>query len=677
METPFLTSTQRYAAAALFALALHQSQTDQNRISNPLVPLKDEPISEGVSVSASVSHSDAHQLWIDENSGLLLPIFSFLEVDDQARNGIKETAGVSSQVRHHVGAFLKLLSEESDGTSSERISKELALTKAVDSMVLTMESSIPSFEDSRGNNEYEIKCHETYPNVKTESVCNGAMESCETQQGTNPKMSTEEKVPSEPGSSISKQLMEEETLLTYQRKVTVLYKLLSACVAENTHVNKNCSRKKGYDARHRVTLRLLATWLNVKWIKMEAMETLVACSLVASEQEQVEKKDETRKSEGSWTIWNRGGVIGAAAVTGGTLMAVSGGLAAPAIAHGLSALAPSLGSLVPAVGASGFAAAASATGSAAGSVAVAASFGAAGAGLTGCKMARRIGSIDEFEFKVIGEEKQGRLAVGIMISGLVFEQEDFIKPWKHHKDNLERYALQWESNHLIAVSTAIQDWLTSKIAMTLMKEGAMQTVISSLLTAFSMPATLLQASDLIDSKWAIAVDRSDKVGNQLAEVLLEGLQGNRPVTLVGFSLEARVIFKCLQCLAETGDNAGFVEKVVLLGAPISIKDEKWEDARKMVAGRFVNVYSTNDWVLGIAFRASLLSEGLSGIQPIDIPGIENVDVTELIEGHSSYLWITNQILKQLDLESYYPVYSTTHAKPQEQKNSTTEFSSVQ
>lgn len=55
------------------------------------------------------------------------------------------------------------------------------------------------------------------------------------------------------------------------------------------------------------------------------METLVACSLVASEQEQVEKKDETRKSEGSWTIWNRGGVIGAAAVTGGTLMAVSGG----------------------------------------------------------------------------------------------------------------------------------------------------------------------------------------------------------------------------------------------------------------------------------------------------------------------------------------------------------------
>lgn len=81
------------------------------------------------------------------------------------------------------------------------------------------------------------------------------------------------------------------------------------------------------------------------------------------------------------------------------------------------------------------------------------------------------------------------------------------------------------------------------------------------------------------------------------------------MTLVGFSLGARVIFKCLECLAETGGNgtinilffynsislvamliisqicytstAGLVERVVLLGAPVSIKDEKWEDARKV------------------------------------------------------------------------------------------------
>ncbi|XP_068645335.1 uncharacterized protein [Aristolochia californica] len=132
---------------------------------------------------------------------------------------------------------------------------------------------------------------------------------------------------------------------------------------------------------------------------------------------------------------------------------------------------------------------------------------ATGAGLTGAKMARRIGNIEEFEFISIGENhNQGRLAVGIFISGLVFEQEDFRKPWEGREDKLEKYVLQWESENLIAISTAIQDWITSKITIELMKQGAMVTVLSSLLTALSWPTTILAATDFIDSKWSIAID---------------------------------------------------------------------------------------------------------------------------------------------------------------------------
>ncbi|RZB70133.1 hypothetical protein D0Y65_039431 [Glycine soja] len=65
---------------------------------------------------------------------------------------------------------------------------------------------------------------------------------------------------------------------------------------------------------------------------------------------------------------------------------------------------------------------------------------AAGAGLTGSKMARRVGGVDEFEFKAIGENhNQGRLGVEILVSGFVFEKEDFIRPWEGQNDNLERY----------------------------------------------------------------------------------------------------------------------------------------------------------------------------------------------------------------------------------------------
>jgi len=91
---------------------------------------------------------------------------------------------------------------------------------------------------------------------------------------------------------------------------------------------------------------------------------------------------------------------------------------------------------------------------------------------------------------------------------------------------------------------------------------------------------------------------------------------------------------------------------------------------------------------------SLLSQGLAGIQPVDIPGIENVssippmpclvtimyclkansyvalqvDVTRVIEGHSSYLWMTPKILEQLELDNYFAVYKGEYEKPQEEKS---------
>lgn len=45
------------------------------------------------------------------------------------------------------------------------------------------------------------------------------------------------------------------------------------------------------------------------------------------------------------------------------------------------------------------------------------------------------------------------------------------------------------------------------LTLELMKRGAMMTVLSSLVTAFAFPAALLTATNWIDSKWSIAIDR--------------------------------------------------------------------------------------------------------------------------------------------------------------------------
>jgi thioesterase domain-containing protein len=97
----------------------------------------------------------------------------------------------------------------------------------------------------------------------------------------------------------------------------------------------------------------------------------------------------------------------------------------------------------------------------------------------------------------------------------------------------------------------------------MMKRGAMLTVLSSLLTALAWPATLLGATDFIDSKWTLALNRSDKAGKILADVLLKGGQGSRPVTLIGFSLGARVVFACLEELAKRGDTGNSSECLIL------------------------------------------------------------------------------------------------------------------
>ncbi|XP_048533089.1 transmembrane and coiled-coil domain-containing protein 4-like [Triticum urartu] len=648
MAAALLTPTQRYAAGALLALALRQAQIHQSVLlgSSPATAAADEEerVSSasggGSSSSTGGSGEDAEAaakaLWTHDSRGLLRPVFRFLEIDPAAWPGLEETAA-SPEAKHHIGAFLRMIFQQDGESSSDSQDQEHALAKGVDAMVMSLSSDTAKDETTK----------EGDPQRKA-STSSGMAES------------SEKGFPAEDLLGIDN-LSLDDVPATHHRKMTLLFTLLSACVADKPVSQEEDDRKsshfrKGYDARHRVALRLLATWLDVKWVKMEAIEVMVACSAMAAAKEQ-EQSGENATPKSKWAKWKRGGIIGAAALTGGALLAITGGLAAPAIAAGFGALAPTLGTIIPVIGASGFAAMATAAGSVAGSVAVAASFGAAGAGLTGTKMARRIGSVKEFEFKPIGENhNQGRLAVGILVSGFAFDEEDYIRPWEGWKDNLERYILQWESKHIIAVSTAIQDWLTSRLALELMKQGAMRTVLSGFLAAFAWPATLLAATDFIDSKWSVAIDRSDKAGKMLAEVLMKGSQGNRPVTLVGFSLGARVIFKCLQELALSSDNEGLVERVVLLGAPVSVKGEKWEPARKMVAARFVNVYSKDDWILGVTFRASLLTQGLAGIQAVDIPGVENVDVTELVDGHSSYLSAAQLILKHLELNTYYPVF---------------------
>jgi Protein of unknown function (DUF726) len=120
------------------------------------------------------------------------------------------------------------------------------------------------------------------------------------------------------------------------------------------------------------------------------------------------------------------------------------------------------------------------------------------------------------------------------------------------------------------------------------------------------------------------------------------------MTLIGFSLGARVIFYALKELARQ-KAFGIVQDVFLLGTTLTASTHTWCETRSVVSGRYVNAYAKNDWVLNYLFRAT--SGGLNtvaGLRPIlDVPGLENVDVTDKIAGHMSYRTFMPLILDQL------------------------------
>ena len=53
---------------------------------------------------------------------------------------------------------------------------------------------------------------------------------------------------------------------------------------------------------------------------------MVACSAMAVRKAEESNEEEAKSSESKWVKWKRGGIIGAAALTGGALMAITGGI---------------------------------------------------------------------------------------------------------------------------------------------------------------------------------------------------------------------------------------------------------------------------------------------------------------------------------------------------------------
>lgn len=400
-----------------------------------------------------------------------------------------------------------------------------------------------------------------------------------------------------------------------------------------------------YNAYSRTLLLYCMTSLGLSARVLSEDERQVAKGLLAaakhmSADEETRKRAEDNSMARKWKI-------GAAGVAGAALIGITGGLAAPLLAAGIGTVLGGIGL--------GATATAGLLGSLAGSSAlVGGLFGAYGARMSTQAMEKYTRDVEDFAFIPIhksGQDEAGlhRLRVGIGISGWLRDVDDVVLPWKVLGQGLETFALRFEVEALESLGKSLGTLITS-LAWKFAKSEIIKRTVFAALMAGLWPISLINASRIIDNPWSIASQRAQKAGEVLADSLINRAQGERPVTLVGYSLGARVIYVCLHQLAKR-KAFGLVENVVLLGAPTPSSSTEWRRIRSVVTGRVVNAYSTRDYILAFLYRTSSIQFGVAGLQPIlAVKGIENIDVSDLVEGHTLYRHAAGPILGRLGFE---------------------------
>ncbi|KAK1830802.1 hypothetical protein QBC39DRAFT_353337 [Podospora conica] len=425
-----------------------------------------------------------------------------------------------------------------------------------------------------------------------------------------------------------------------------------------------------YSAYSRILLLNIASSLQIPLRILADDEVRVAKGLAEiardmAPEETFQKKVEETKSSKKWKV--------AVASAAGAILGATGGLAAPLVAAGI-------GSILGGIGLGSTAAAGLLGSMADNALLIGSIFGIYGARTTAKMMEQYTKDIQDFAFipvhgsigedaeigKVLPENRRFRIVM--CVGGWLTGESDIVSPWTALGHQNEVYAVRWELEPLLKMGNALDTVIKSAAWSTAKKEIIARTsepnsrprlsaeltdahgpVFASLFQTL-WPVGLLKISKIIDNPWNVAMVRADKTGAVLADVIMNKSQGERGVTLIGYSLGARAIYIALMILAERR-VFGLVENVVMMGLPAPSDPLVWCALKSVVSGRLVNVYSENDYLLGFLYRTSSIQFGVAGLQKIaGIDGVENVDVSAKVSGHLRYQHLVGSILKHIGWE---------------------------
>lgn len=310
------------------------------------------------------------------------------------------------------------------------------------------------------------------------------------------------------------------TKLSMDRRTLVLHSILLLLLS-----------LEHYNAASRVLLLNLTSSFKLPLRTFEQDEYVTAKGLLENAKE-LSATEETKKAADE-NKDSRQKKVRYAAIAGAAIVGVAGSFAAPLLAAGIGSVASGLGL--------GTTAAAGYLGSvASSSLLVGSLFGAYGGRMTGQMMDQYAREIEDFEFLPVhsnqktsedpsdgakqASEHDHKLRVTICLSGWLREKEEVIKPWRVLGSGAEVFALKYELEALLNLGNAMDGMAQSAAWGYAQRELIQQTVFADLMAAM-WPIGLLKVARVIDNPFSVAKARAEKVGEVLADALINRAQG--------------------------------------------------------------------------------------------------------------------------------------------------------
>ncbi|KAJ3787431.1 DUF726-domain-containing protein [Lentinula aff. detonsa] len=333
--------------------------------------------------------------------------------------------------------------------------------------------------------------------------------------------------------------------------------------------------------------------------------------------------------------------MGLGAIAGGVLVGVTGGLAAPLIGASITTI---LGWF----GIGGTAAGLLASGLAGSSAICGALFGVYGAKSTANMVERHTREIRDLAILPVSSNTNGdeTLGVRLCISGWLSSESDVTAPWTVFGGD-DTLALRWEVKALEELSDALYTLIKTNTMKYLRAEIIRHTVFATLMASLG-PMALLKIGEIIDNPWMNTKALALKAGAVLGDLLLDRVFGKRPVTLIGYSFGSLVILEALKRVASRppSETSHLIQDVYIFGTPASIDPALWSSVRRVVTGRLINGYASQDYVLAVLSRATDVSWKVAGLHPVDVQGVENVHFED-IDGHTKWRGKIGECLRRV------------------------------